>query len=155
MSPLLCIAAFSLLFASCQDRIAPAMNPRVVVDDGRIAKRSVTAVEGIGAIACLQRCALKRGGEVELIAVGTQGYARLDSATFAVRRVVAFPAAVRSGPMVMRDLDGDGGDELVVDQFVQSEAELRAVTPDRYGEANALMEQVLAWLLRDTHIGEA
>lgn len=113
LSPLLCIAAFSLLFASCQDRIAPAMNPRVVVDEGRIEKRSVTAVEGIGAIACLQRCALKRGGEVELIAVGTQGYARIDSATFAVRAVVGFPAAARSGPMVVRDLDGDGEVEFV------------------------------------------
>jgi len=46
------------------------------------------------------------------------------------------------------------GDELVADRFVQSESELHAVPPERYAEANAVMEQVLAWLLREPEAGE-
>jgi hypothetical protein len=70
-------------------------------------------------------------------------------------RVIGLQCHLETTPAAVEALIRHCGDELVEERFVQSEAELRAVPPDRYGGANALMEQVLAWLLREPEAGEA
>lgn len=70
-------------------------------------------------------------------------------------RTIGLQCHLETTPAAVEALIRHCGEELVADRFVQSEAELRAVTLDHCGEANALMEQVLAWLLREPEAREA
>lgn len=69
-------------------------------------------------------------------------------------RTIGLQCHLETTPAAVEALIRHCGNELVADRFVQSEAELRAVPPDRYAAANALMEKVLAWLLREPEAGE-
>lgn len=104
------VALALVALSGCRPGISPTLSPRVVVDAGRVAKRTAAPVPGIGDLEDLALVPLVRGGPVELLAVGRLGWARLDPATLEVRETVPFAvgADVVPGALVVRDLDGDG-----------------------------------------------
>jgi hypothetical protein len=106
------IAAGLMSLCAC-NRVSEDMTPRVVVDTGRVQKDAVVRVDGIGEIAALQLCALRKGEPAELLAVGSDGYARLDPTTLQARGTTVFAVRSSRGRVAVRDIDGDGEVEFV------------------------------------------
>ncbi len=105
--------AMSLAALGACNRVSQDMAPRVVFDAGRVLKDAVVRVDGVGEIAALQMCALRRGEQEELIVVGARGYARLDPTTLQSRGATQFTAPPSRGHVAVRDIDGDGAAEFV------------------------------------------
>ncbi len=106
------VAAGLLVLCAC-NRVSEDMTPRVVVDTGRVQKDAVVRVTGIGEIAALQMCSLRKGEPAELLAVGADGYARLDPTTLQTRGTTSFAVRSSRGHVAVRDIDGDGAVEFV------------------------------------------
>ena len=111
-SRFLSLAAGLMALCAC-NRVSEDMTPRVVVDTGRVQKDAVVRVDGIGEIAALQLCALRKGEPAELLAVGSNGYARLDPTTLQARGTTSFAVRSSRGHVAVRDIDGDGAAEFV------------------------------------------
>ena len=105
--------AMSLAALGACNRVSQDMAPRVVFDAGRVLKDAVVRVDGVGEIAALQMCALRRGEQEELLVVGARGYARLDPTTLQSRGATQFTAPPSRGHVAVRDIDGDGAAEFV------------------------------------------
>ena len=105
--------AMSLAVLGACNRVSEDMTPRVVVDTGRVQKDAVVRVDGIGEIAALQLCSLRKGEPAELLAVGSGGYARLDPTTLQARGTTLFAVRSSRGRVAVRDIDGDGEVEFV------------------------------------------
>lgn len=95
------------------NRVTQEMTPRVVLDAGRVQKDAVVRIDGVGTIVALQLAALRFGAQPELLAVGSQGYARLDPMTLQSLGATSFAGSPSKGQVVVRDIDGDGAVDLV------------------------------------------